>query len=70
MDPFLPGYVIHADTPTDELGELAIAGLAGYFRTYPQPSERLEQAREVIATDHLPADRPLTPFRLEYEVTA
>jgi predicted Zn-dependent protease len=63
-------YVIHADTPTDELGEVAIAGLAGYFRTHPQPSERLAQAREVIADDHLSTDRPITPFHLEYEVTA
>jgi beta-barrel assembly-enhancing protease len=63
-------YVIHADTPTDELGDIAIAGLEGYFRTHPQPSERLAQARQVIADDHLPTDRPLTPFHLEYEVTA
>ena len=48
----------------------AIAGLEGYFRTHPQPSERLAQARQVIADDHLPTDRPLTPFHLEYEVTA
>ena len=63
-------YVIHAETPTDELGDVAIAGLEGYFRSHPQSSERLAQAREVIANDHLPTDRPLTPFHLEYEVTA
>jgi predicted Zn-dependent protease len=63
-------YVIHADTPIDELGQVAITGLVGYFRSHPLPSERLAQAREVIATDHLSEDRPLTPFRLEYNVTA
>jgi len=62
-------YVIHAETPTDELGELAVAGLEGYFRSHPLPSERLAQARAVIAADHLPEDRPLTAFHLEYEVT-
>jgi predicted Zn-dependent protease len=61
-------YVIHSDTPTGELSQLAIDGLSGYFRTHPLPSERLEQVREVIAQDHLGMNRPLLPFRVEYEV--
>jgi predicted Zn-dependent protease len=63
-------YVIHAETPTGELSQLAIEGLGGYFRTHPLPSERLEQANDVIAQDHLPLDRPLKPFHVEYEVTS
>jgi predicted Zn-dependent protease len=62
-------YVIHAESPTDELSQLAIEGLNGYFRSHPLPSERLTQANEVIAHDHLPTDKPLKPFHIEYEVT-
>lgn len=62
-------YVIHAEIPTDELSQLAVEGLTGYFRTHPEPSERLAQARAVIAQDHLPTDKPLRPFRVEYEIT-
>jgi predicted Zn-dependent protease len=46
-------YVIHAETPADELSQLAIEGLTGYFRSHPLPSERLTRANEVIAEDHL-----------------
>jgi predicted Zn-dependent protease len=63
-------YVIHSETPTDELSRLAIDGLSGYFRTHPLPSERLEQVNEVIAQDHLGMSRPLKPFHVEYEVTS
>ena len=63
-------YVIRAETPTGELSQLAIEGLNGYFRTHPLPSERLAQANEIIAQDHLPLNRPLKPFHVEYEVTS
>jgi predicted Zn-dependent protease len=63
-------YVIHAETPTEELSQLAIDSLTGYFRTHPLPSERLAQANAMIADEHLPVDMQLRPFRIEYEVTA
>lgn len=63
-------YVIHAKTPTEELSQLAIDSLTGYFRTHPLPSERLSQVNEVIAQDHLPVDKPLKPLRVEYKITA
>jgi len=63
-------YVIHAETPPDELSQLAIEGLEGYFRSHPLPSERLAQANQVIAQDHLATDKPLKPFHVEYEVTS
>jgi len=63
-------YAIHAETPPDELSQLAIEGLAGYSRSHPLPSERLAQANEVIAQDHLATDKPLKPFHVEYEVTS
>jgi len=44
-------YVIHAESPEDELSQLAIASLTGYFRTHPLPSERLAQARNLIAEE-------------------
>jgi len=60
-------YVIHAETPTGELSQVAIDGLTGYFRSHPLPSERLQQIDEVIAQDHL-KNKPLTQFHVEYEV--
>ena len=62
-------YVIHAQTPADELSQVAMQGLAGYFRSHPLPSERLAQAKEIVAQDHLATDKPLTPFHLAYEIT-
>ena len=58
-------YVIHAQTPTGELSQLAIQGLQGYFRSHTMPSERLGQARDLILKDRLPADQPTTPLRVE-----
>jgi len=63
-------YVMHAETPSEELSQLAIDGLTGYFRTHPLPSERLAQANDVIALDHLPLNKHLKPFHVEYEVTS
>lgn len=63
-------YVLHAATPVDELGQVAVEGLIAYFRSHPLPSERIAQVNEIIAQDHLPADSTLKPFRLEYEITS
>ncbi|MGD0629736.1 MAG: M48 family metallopeptidase [Terracidiphilus sp.] len=63
-------YVIHSETPVDELSQLAIDGLSGYFRTHPLPSERLEQVNDVIAQDRLNVNKPLKPFHIEYEETS
>jgi hypothetical protein len=63
-------YVVEAKTPTGELSRLAVEGLEGYFRSHPLPSERLTQAQAVIADDHLPLDRSLRSFHVEYEITA
>ena len=57
-------YVIRANTPVDELSQVAIAGLQGYFRSHPLPEERLEQARKVIAEDGLDTTKPLTPLAI------
>lgn len=63
-------YVVQSKTPTGEMSRLVVEGLEGYFRSHPLPSERLAQAQAVIAEDHLPVERGVRPFRVEYEVTA
>ena len=44
-------YVIHAHSPEEELTQLAIQSLQGYFRSHPLPSERLAQAQNLIAEE-------------------
>lgn len=61
-------YVIHAENPAEELSELAIQSLEGYFRSHPLPSERLDQANSVIAQEHWEDHKTQKPFRVEYEV--
>lgn len=61
-------YIIHAQTPEEELSELAIQSLEGYFRSHPQPSERLTQANSLIAQEGWQDRKVQKPFRVEYEV--
>jgi hypothetical protein len=44
-------YIIQAQSPEEELSELAIQSLEGYLRSQPQPSERLAQANALIAQE-------------------
>src|SRR5262249_17121179 len=60
-------YVIHAQNPEEELSELAIQSLEGYFRSHPQPSERLAQANALIAQESWQDRKVQKPFRVEYE---
>jgi predicted Zn-dependent protease len=61
-------YVIHAQSPEEELSQLAIQSLQGYFRSHPMPSERLAQAKSVIVQEGWQDRRAQKPFRVEYEV--
>jgi beta-barrel assembly-enhancing protease len=61
-------YVIHARSPDQELSQLAIQSLNGYFRSHPLPSERLAQAESIIAENHWEGRKTQKPFRVEYEV--
>jgi predicted Zn-dependent protease len=61
-------YVIHAQSPDQELSELAIQSLNGYFRSHPLPSERLAQANRMIVEQHWEDRKEQKPFRVEYEV--
>jgi beta-barrel assembly-enhancing protease len=60
-------YIIHAQSPEEELSELAIQSLEGYFRSHPQPSERLTQANALIAQEGWEDRKVQKPFRVEYE---
>jgi predicted Zn-dependent protease len=61
-------YIIHAESPEQELSELAIQSFVGYFRSHPQPSERLAQANRMIAQEGWYDRKTEKPFRAEYEV--
>jgi len=61
-------YVIQAQSPEEELSELAIQSLQGYFRSHPLPSERLSQAKAVIVQERWEGRKTQKPFRIEYEV--
>jgi predicted Zn-dependent protease len=61
-------YIIHAQNPEQEVSELAMQSLEGYFRSHPQPSERLAQANRLIAQEGWQDRKTQKPFRVEYEV--
>jgi predicted Zn-dependent protease len=61
-------YVTHAQAPEDELSDLAIQSLEGYFRSHPLPSERLAQANQIIAQQHWETRKEQKPFHVEYTV--
>ena len=61
-------YVIHAQTPEQELSELAIQSLTGYFRSHPLPSERIDRINSLISEQHWQERKIQKPFRVEYEV--
>jgi hypothetical protein len=69
----MPGESMSYDElsePTNELGQLAVEVLNGYFRSHPLPSERLATVNEVIVHDLFTTDEPLKPFHIEYEITS
>ena len=61
-------FVIRAQSPEQEVSELAIQSLTGYFRSHPLPSERIAQAKSIIAEQHWEDRKMQKPFRVEYEV--
>jgi predicted Zn-dependent protease len=62
-------YVIHADSPEEELSDLAIESLSGYFRSHPPSSERIAQAQRIIAEQHWEDRRRQRPFRPDPDQT-
>ena len=45
-------YQTRARTPQEELSDVAQQTIAGYFRSHPLPSERIEQIQKLIASEH------------------
>ena len=51
-----------AHSPQEELTQVALSTLEGYFRSHPQTSERIDQINRMIADEHwgnLTSERPL-----------
>ena len=44
-------YVLKAQSPDEELSQVAIAGLEGYFRSHPLTEERIHQIQRMIAAN-------------------
>lgn len=42
-------YVLKAGSPDEELSQVAMAGIEGYFRSHPLPEERVNQIQKIIA---------------------
>ncbi len=61
-------YVIHARSPQQELSQVAIQSITGYFRSHPLPSERIAQINALIEREHWQDRKRLKPFRIEYEI--
>jgi predicted Zn-dependent protease len=59
-------FVIHAQSPGEELSELAIESLTGYFRSHPLPSERLDQVNRLITEEHWEDQKAQKQFHVEY----
>jgi predicted Zn-dependent protease len=54
-------YVQKAENPQQELSQVAIKAIEGYFRSHPLPQEREHQIQQLIASEKWPArkERPL-----------
>jgi beta-barrel assembly-enhancing protease len=62
---FNPESRVRAASPQEELSNIALQGLLGYFRSHPSNAERIDQIRKMIADGQLP-DRPTTkPIELK-----
>lgn len=62
-------HIIHAQSPEEELSELAMQSLEGYFRSHPLPSERLAQANRLIAQEGWQDRKTQKPFHLNIKCT-
>jgi predicted Zn-dependent protease len=63
---FAPQTTSRAGTPQDELSNVALQTLEGYFRSHPLNAERIEQIQRMIAHDELPDRRTTKPLSVEY----
>ena len=61
-------HVIHAKSPVQELSQLAIQSLEGYFKSHPATQDRLAQVQRLIAEEHWQDRTVQKPFYVEYAV--
>jgi predicted Zn-dependent protease len=59
-------YVQKAESPQEELSQVAIDTITGYFRSHPLPQERERQIQELIASEKWPS-RKERPLKLHLE---
>lgn len=55
-----------AQTPQEELTTLALETLEGYFRSHPQPSERIAQIQGMISSEHWESRTAEQPMEVAY----
>jgi len=58
-------YQAQAKTPQEELSQVALQTLEGYFRSHPLPSERIAQVERMIASEGW-SPRPERDLRIAY----
>jgi predicted Zn-dependent protease len=58
-------YQVKAKTPQEELSQVALQTLEGYFRSHPLPSERIAQIQKMIAIEGW-SPRPERDLRVAY----
>ena len=64
-------YVLKAESPDDELSQVAILSIIGYFRSHPLPQERERQVQQMMASQKWPERREkLLKIRLTPEKQA
>jgi len=61
-------YVSKASSPGQELSQVAIEGIIGYFRSHPLPADREAQIRRIMTSQKWPLP-PERPLRLRPEPT-
>jgi predicted Zn-dependent protease len=62
---FNPERGVRAGSPQEELSNIALQGLFGYFRSHPSNAERIDQIRNMIADGQLPDRRNTKPIELK-----
>lgn len=58
-------HVVHSKTPEEELSNVAIQTLQGYFLSHPPPQERIDQIRKMIADNHWENLTKVKPLEIE-----
>ncbi len=56
-------YVQKAESPDQELSQVAIQSIEGYFRSHPLPEDRSNQIKQIMATRKWP-EHPEKPLRV------